>query len=1060
MTHNFANSQRPSRADPARKQTLGDADRRNMSPAAAPLPSDRAAHPPARHIASPPPGQYPHFSPAYHNIPPSMNAHSHHHPGQQGGASFQSYGSPAPVDGYGYAGPPYHPGRHNVEPHHYARPPSRTKSQSSGSVSAPSPLDVVPPGSHYTPQFSPSYPAVSSNPSVGHSGGRTRWAWVPIQVPQAHLPDHAHLQYAPYPGAYYPSPAVSAASNASSSHQSYQQSYGGEGPVPTMPGYGVQASPNYTQSYPYHLHPGHYGPPPGHNSHTHVVAPGRGSWSGSPQATMQPTGVVRDNAAGGGSRRQSNQSGRSGNAQRTTSSNSSGHHSSPHRACAPLPHRPSAVPFDAQANASEAGTLQSQPLDLVGEEAQEESAVLGIPVPASEADADFDADGPNDVINAERVPGSGLRPHYHPQQGPRSNWVLWCGNVPQDATVEELWEVFSRLTPDEYQNWAASAEAQEQAGELGDADIDGHGVLSIFIISRSNCAFVNYASPAHLDRAVKYFHGKQVRPRDPRCPKLVCRVRKKDDEAQAGVAGQRGRGIHVAWLKQQRELERAQMDASGAITAGPSSLESPMRLSTEPMSPSRKDATQIATGLTSAGSYSSSGSPSYASTNSSLFRHPAFRHRFFILKSLRSDDLDRSIETGYWATQPHNDNVLDQAYRNSETVYLIFGVNQTGQFHGYAKMAGPIHTPTAEAKTKDDQRRQASLSSVLSAASSSVTPATSPESADENMGEVDPNLSGVSSPSDSSTRRSHPTLDKRDIETAKGLFGTLSINGVGDATHALPMTSPLPLSPTLEEVGLDNGLSPQRNDTITLRTAGSVAQSSTWPYTSTKSVNSEAAPERPKLSSALSEEALVGRITAEPDEYGVRRVDMETESAQTNSSQSDQPSLAPSDSASWSSADPRMAEQIALRAVIHNLRLDEMESRGKAEMLESQLRSSSNDTDATVTARGSEHGGGEGDERTPPRQSSSDSWGKPFRVEWIRTDPLPFQRVKKLRNPWRDNRQVKVSRDGTELEPGVGRQLLDEWNHLHAAAPVDSTKASKNAEPNTATTRAASDEDE
>lgn len=1051
MTHNPASSQRPSRADPSRKQTLAESDRRTVSPAGAANSIDRSSQHPARHVASPPPGQYTNYPPGFHNVPPS-----HHHHGQQVGSAFPGYGNPGAAENYNYTGPAYHAGRPNVVSHPFARPP-RAKSQSSASGPGPSQHDVIS-GSHYPSRYSPSYPAVSSNPSVGHSTGRTRWAWVPIEVPQAHMPDDAHLQYAPYPGAFYPSPTGSVSTNSSSSHQSYQQPYG-EGSHPSGTPFGMQATSNYTPSYAYHPHPGHYGPPPGHSPHTHVGPPGRGSWSGSAQGGgVQSLGAPRDNASGrAGSRRQSNQSGRSSHSSRKASSNSSGNHSSPHRGAAPLPHRPSGASSDASSGQADATTVSPQPLDLVGEESVQEDGTFV-------ADADTETDAPSDVTAAERVPGAGLRPHYHPQQGPRSDFVLWCGNVPQNATVEELWEFFSRLTPEEYRSWQSTAEAREQAGdELAEADVEGHGVLSIFIISRSNCAFINYASPAHLERAVKFFHGKQVRPHDPRCPKLVCRVRKKDDEAQAGVAGQRGRGIHVAWLKQQRELERAEMAASDAQTNDPMSPTSSSRVSTEPMSPSRKDTAPVAAGLATAGSYSSSGSASYTSTNSSLFRHPAFRHRYFILKSLRSDDLDRSIETGYWATQPHNENVLDQAYRNSETVFLIFGVNQTGEFYGYAKMAGPIHTSTNDGKGKDEQRRQESLSSVLSITSGSLPPATIHESADEAAIEG----AVISPTSDASSKRApHPTLDKRDIDSAKGLFGTLSVDGVTDASQPLAMTSPLPLSPSLEKVGaFASVVTPQREDTITTpRIAGSIAQSSTWPYTAMRgtAASDGDSRERPKLAPTLSADGPASRVTAEPDEYGIRRLDMETESTQTNSSQSDPPSLGPSDSVSWSSADPRMAEQIALRAVIHNLRLDEMESRGQAEQLESQLRSASNDTDATVTAKkGEQEGTQEGDARTPPRQSSSDSWGKPFRVEWIRTDPLPFQRVKKLRNPWRDNRQVKVSRDGTELEPGVGRQLLEEWNKLHSAAPVDSTRASKDAEHATAaTTQAASEEDE
>ena len=53
---------------------------------------------------------------------------------------------------------------------------------------------------------------------------------------------------------------------------------------------------------------------------------------------------------------------------------------------------------------------------------------------------------------------------------------------------------------------------------------------------------------------------------------------------------------------------------------------------------------------------------------------------------------------------------------------------------------------------------------------------------------------------------------------------------------------------------------------------------------------------------------------------------------------------------------------------------------------------------------------------------------RPFRIEWIRTVSLPFFRTQSLRNPWNHGREVKISRDGTELEPSVGRQLLDEWD--------------------------------
>ena len=60
--------------------------------------------------------------------------------------------------------------------------------------------------------------------------------------------------------------------------------------------------------------------------------------------------------------------------------------------------------------------------------------------------------------------------------------------------------------------------------------------------------------------------------------------------------------------------------------------------------------------------------------------------------------------------------------------------------------------------------------------------------------------------------------------------------------------------------------------------------------------------------------------------------------------------------------------------------------------------------------------------------AGSGEWGTPFKVQWIRVGKLPFNRTRHLRNPWNHDREVKVSRDGTELEPTLGQALLDEWD--------------------------------
>lgn len=73
-----------------------------------------------------------------------------------------------------------------------------------------------------------------------------------------------------------------------------------------------------------------------------------------------------------------------------------------------------------------------------------------------------------------------------------------------------------------------------------------------------------------------------------------------------------------------------------------------------------------------------------------------------------------------------------------------------------------------------------------------------------------------------------------------------------------------------------------------------------------------------------------------------------------------------------------------------------------------------------------------GQEPDQPQSTRNDSWGTPFRVQWIRTERLPFARLKRLRNPWNYDREVKISRDGIELEPNTGEALLREWDRMEA----------------------------
>ncbi|CAK5265057.1 unnamed protein product [Mycena citricolor] len=204
------------------------------------------------------------------------------------------------------------------------------------------------------------------------------------------------------------------------------------------------------------------------------------------------------------------------------------------------------------------------------------------------------------------------RPYHPAAPAKRSEWAMWVGNVPKDATEEELWDLFT-----------------------GSRD---HGVQSMILLSRTKCAFVNFVSEAHLAIGVERFDGKQLRPHSRRAP-LVCRVRGREEDLQAGVGIQRGMGLHKEWVDAQR--------SHGDVDR----LDSPI---------------------------------SDASTSSS-FLQTHFPQRFFVLKSHSRRELDRSVADGLWSTQSHNRGVLEQASRTAEETILFFSVNKSGEFYGYGR---------------------------------------------------------------------------------------------------------------------------------------------------------------------------------------------------------------------------------------------------------------------------------------------------------------------------------------------------------------------------------------
>lgn len=70
-------------------------------------------------------------------------------------------------------------------------------------------------------------------------------------------------------------------------------------------------------------------------------------------------------------------------------------------------------------------------------------------------------------------------------------------------------------------------------------------------------------------------------------------------------------------------------------------------------------------------------------------------------------------------------------------------------------------------------------------------------------------------------------------------------------------------------------------------------------------------------------------------------------------------------------------------------------------------------------------------------------WGGVFRVEWMTLYNLPFSETLHVRNPWNNNKPVKISRDGQELAPEVGVSLCKMLDEGAATEP----KKRKTTEP-------------
>ncbi|KAK7421059.1 hypothetical protein QQX98_002417 [Neonectria punicea] len=322
---------------------------------------------------------------------------------------------------------------------------------------------------------------------------------------------------------------------------------------------------------------------------------------------------------------------------------------------------------------------------------------------------------------------------------------------------------------------------------------EASGLESLFLISKSNCAFANFKDEDTCMAAQQKLHDSKFQ-----TVRLVSRLRKSTVEGAAGVTAPTGPAAVTANMTSTNEQSQ---DSLLSDTGGSSpTVEQTGSSKTAP------------SGETEA----------------------AQKDKFFILKSLTVEDLELSVRTGIWATQSHNEETLNKAFKTADSVYLVFSANKSGEYFGYARMTSPINEDPAAA---------------IEFAPTTLTP-----------GDLD----------------------------------------------------------------------------------------------------------------------LPKAIPTEPTEHAPRG---------------------------------RIIDDSARGTIFWEAERDEADNVSDTESVSSE-KSISAEEGATKT------------------------WGKPFKLEWLSTTQLPFYRTRGIRNPWNSNREVKIARDGTEIEPSVGRRLIELFNRVQSPGPA------------------------
>ncbi|PNY24821.1 Uncharacterized protein TCAP_05227 [Tolypocladium capitatum] len=209
-----------------------------------------------------------------------------------------------------------------------------------------------------------------------------------------------------------------------------------------------------------------------------------------------------------------------------------------------------------------------------------------------------------------------------PRKPRQSGHAIWIGNLPPQTDLMSLVQHVCKETA---------------------------GLESLFLISKSNCAFANFKDKNTCVAAQLMLHDSKFQ-----SVRLVSRLRKNTVEGATGLTAPTGPAASI----------------TGGTAQGDSAHDS---------APSE------------AGSVSPATSQPAKIKANPAGEGNAQQDKFFILKSLTLEDLELSVRTGIWATQSHNEDVLNNAFKTFNKVYLIFSANKSGEYFGYARMVSQIN---------------------------------------------------------------------------------------------------------------------------------------------------------------------------------------------------------------------------------------------------------------------------------------------------------------------------------------------------------------------------------